>query len=91
MLNVSILIILLILVQPYFSMEPDEDEERYNKDYYSSSVQGLVRLLQVEQEFMENFTIYANVLQEKVDNLNMWVLFSQKENLISYALKFSAT
>jgi len=71
MLNVSSLIILLILVQPYFSMEPDEDEERYNKDYYSSSVQGLVRLLQVEQEFMENFTIYANVLQEKVDNLNM--------------------
>jgi len=52
-------------------MEPDEDEERYNKEYYSSSVQGLVRLLQVEQEFMENFTIYANVLQEKVDNLNM--------------------
>jgi len=91
MLNVSSLIILLLLVQPYFSMEPDEDEERYNKDYYSSSVQGLVRLLQVEQEFMENFTIYANVLQEKVDNLNMWVLFSQKENLISYALKFSAT
>jgi len=71
MLNVSSLIILLLLVQPHFSMEPDEDEERYNKDYYSSSVQGLVRLLQVEQEFMENFTIYANVLQEKVDNLNM--------------------
>jgi len=91
MLNASSLIILLILVQPYFSMEPDENEERYNKDYYSSSVQGLVRLLQVEQEFMENFTIYANILQEKVDNLNMWVLFSQKENLISYALKFSAT
>ncbi|KAI8041514.1 hypothetical protein M5D96_005779, partial [Drosophila gunungcola] len=54
------------------SSEKDENLVSFhNKDYYSSSVLGLVNLLKLEQEFMENFTIYANVLQDKVDNLNI--------------------
>ncbi|KAH8368747.1 hypothetical protein KR084_010603 [Drosophila pseudotakahashii] len=77
MLNVSKLIFLLVLVQPNFSMDSDKNEEDwnslYNKLYYSSSVQGLVSLLQMEQEFMQNFTIYANVLQKKVDSLNIYL------------------
>ncbi|XP_016975117.2 prolyl 4-hydroxylase subunit alpha-1 [Drosophila rhopaloa] len=76
MRNISVFIFLLILVQQNFSISPDENEKLdllYNKDYYSSSVLGLVRLLKLEQEFMENFTIYTNVLQEKVDNINIYL------------------
>ncbi|XP_016992484.2 prolyl 4-hydroxylase subunit alpha-2 [Drosophila takahashii] len=77
MLNVSKLVFLLVLVQPNFSMESDKNEKDwtslYNEFHYSSSVQGLVMLLQMEQEFMQNFTIYANVLQEKVDNMNNYL------------------
>ncbi|XP_016955199.1 prolyl 4-hydroxylase subunit alpha-1 [Drosophila biarmipes] len=73
MLNYLRLSFLLILVQRNFALDPDEYKGKYNKDYYSSSVQGLVKLLKVEQEFMEKFTMYANTLQENVDNLNIYL------------------
>ncbi|EDV51859.1 prolyl 4-hydroxylase subunit alpha-1 [Drosophila erecta] len=62
--------VLLILVQSILSTDPND---LFNKKYYSSSVFGLVRLLKMEQEFMESFSIYANILQEKVDNLNIFL------------------
>ncbi|XP_017071952.1 prolyl 4-hydroxylase subunit alpha-2 [Drosophila eugracilis] len=77
MLNVSRLIFVLILVHYNLSLDTNKDKDElrllYDKDYYSSSVVELVKLLQLEQEFMENFTIYTNVLQEKVDSLNIYL------------------
>ncbi|XP_052844539.1 prolyl 4-hydroxylase subunit alpha-1 isoform X1 [Drosophila gunungcola] len=74
--NILVFIFLLILVEQNLSTSSEKDENLvsfHNKDYYSSSVLGLVNLLKLEQEFMENFTIYANVLQDKVDNLNIYL------------------
>lgn len=73
MLNVVRAAAVLILVQSIHSTDPNDF---LNRKYYSSSVLGLVKLLKMEQEFMVNFSIYTNILQEKVDNLNMWVELS---------------
>ncbi|XP_043649572.1 prolyl 4-hydroxylase subunit alpha-1 isoform X2 [Drosophila teissieri] len=62
--------VLFILVQKVFSTDSND---LFNTRYYSSSVLGLVKLLKMEQEFMENFSVYANILQEKVDNLNIFL------------------
>ncbi|EDW94605.2 prolyl 4-hydroxylase subunit alpha-2 isoform X2 [Drosophila yakuba] len=62
--------VLFILVHSVFSMDSND---LFFKKYYSSSVSGLVKLLKMEQEFMENFSVYANILQKKVDNLNIFL------------------
>ncbi|KAH8378561.1 hypothetical protein KR200_011496, partial [Drosophila serrata] len=41
-----------------------------NREYYTTSVLGLIKLFELEREFMENFTLYADDLQEKANNLN---------------------
>ncbi|XP_026848966.1 prolyl 4-hydroxylase subunit alpha-1 [Drosophila persimilis] len=62
-------ICLIVLVQDSHSVDP----ANYFKDYYSSSVLGLLNLFELEREFMDNFIVYADVLQEKVDNLKMYI------------------
>lgn len=47
---------------------------KYNTEYYSSSCMGLVKLQKLENEFMKNFTLYTDDLQEKVNTLNLLVL-----------------
>ncbi|KAH8315612.1 hypothetical protein KR059_005929, partial [Drosophila kikkawai] len=44
-----------------------------NKEYYSTSVMGLIKVFKLEREFMENFTLYADALQEKANNLNSYL------------------
>lgn len=58
------------------SKEEEEEEEakwqlKYNTEYYSSSCLGLVKLLKLENEFMGNFTLYTDALQEKVNTLSL--------------------
>ncbi|KAH8328021.1 hypothetical protein KR067_003073, partial [Drosophila pandora] len=44
-----------------------------NTEYYSSSCMGLVKLLKLENEFMRNFTLYTDDLQEKVNTLSLYL------------------
>ncbi|EDW46518.1 GM14978 [Drosophila sechellia] len=81
MLNVVRAAVLLILVQSINSTDPND---LFNRKYYSSSVLGLVKLLKMEQAFMENFSMYANILQEKVDNLNIFLDALKRPNHITH-------
>ncbi|XP_041449987.1 prolyl 4-hydroxylase subunit alpha-1-like [Drosophila obscura] len=63
------LIFLIVLVQDCDSM----DSVNFATDYYSSSVLGLLKLLEIERQFMEEFVGHADVLQEKLDNLQMYI------------------
>ncbi|KAH8334808.1 hypothetical protein KR074_010744, partial [Drosophila pseudoananassae] len=49
-----------------------------NTEYYSSSCLGLVKLLNLENEFMRNFTLYTDALQEKVNTLNLYLDFLKR-------------
>ncbi|EDV94263.1 GH12091 [Drosophila grimshawi] len=45
----------------------------YDTEYYSSSVQGLLKLLEVEDELVINLTGFADALQKKLETLQMTI------------------
>ncbi|KAH8239072.1 hypothetical protein KR032_000458 [Drosophila birchii] len=69
------LAILFLLVVPV-KLDTNVENKRpfnYSREYYTISVQGLMKLLELEREFMENFTIYADALQKKANSLSSYL------------------
>ncbi|KAH8286890.1 hypothetical protein KR018_006932 [Drosophila ironensis] len=72
------LIFLNVLVQENSAEMSEEEqflrwEKMFNTEYYTSSVVGLVKLLRLEENFMQNLTLYTDVLQEKVNTINVYL------------------
>ncbi|XP_016992677.2 prolyl 4-hydroxylase subunit alpha-1 [Drosophila takahashii] len=57
------------------SIADTEKNNKYNDNsvIYSSSITGLLELLEMEQNFMENIKAYTNKMAEKVKNLQAYI------------------
>ncbi|KAH8239071.1 hypothetical protein KR032_000457 [Drosophila birchii] len=71
---ISLLIVLLLWRQT-FTKNIKNNLNNDEKILYSSSNAGLLKLLEMEESFMENIKLYTNKLAEKVQNLKAY-LFS---------------
>ncbi|KAH8296537.1 hypothetical protein KR054_007594 [Drosophila jambulina] len=73
MLKAFAIIFLFVLPVTLDKNVENEEQFDFHRNLYTTSVLGLIELLELEQEFMENFTLYTDSLQEKVNNLNSYL------------------
>ncbi|XP_017071950.1 prolyl 4-hydroxylase subunit alpha-1, partial [Drosophila eugracilis] len=67
----STLIFLLLCRQ--ITGDTTKNVHKHSNDLYSSSITGLLKLLEMEQDFIENIRVYTNKLAEKVKNLQAYI------------------
>ncbi|XP_002008623.2 prolyl 4-hydroxylase subunit alpha-1 [Drosophila mojavensis] len=67
-LNVSIFSLLVFLFGPCVNCDID-----YHTEYYSSSIVGLVKLLDIENQFVLRMKEYAEALEEKLATLKIYL------------------
>ncbi|XP_020817858.1 prolyl 4-hydroxylase subunit alpha-2 [Drosophila serrata] len=73
MQNWKSLVVLFLLWRQIIAENIQNPLNNEGKQLYSSSNAGLLKLLQLEQRFMENIKIYTNKLTEKVKNLQAFI------------------
>ncbi|XP_016975112.1 prolyl 4-hydroxylase subunit alpha-2 [Drosophila rhopaloa] len=68
----SLLILLLFWAQLIAESAKNSINDE-NNELYSSSITGLLKLLEMDQQFIENIKAYTNKMEEKVKNLQAYI------------------